>query len=456
MKKKKKPRVSRGWGCFEPDEAPSGKGFGSSFGVCCVSGSGPCAAGSASRGYSSSLLASFNSYARTKFTCVLCTHKNAKATQPRAAGVLPGKRRIPVKKLYKRTSTGAIQVWWQEVDNGQYRTHCGQEGGAIVTSSWTQAVPKNVGQANSTSPQEQALSEVESHYTRKQKDGYKTTQEAALACERFTPMLAKEYTKYADKLDLKEGVWAQPKLDGIRCIANSEGLWSRKGDKISSMEHIEEALADVFATNPDLVLDGELYNHDLRDNFNEIVSMIKKKREKSSQVQFYIYDAPSEQDFGDRITKVNLVVDRVGLPLVAVETAFVRTREELDKYYAKWLDAGYEGQMVRLSGPYQMKRSGLLLKRKEFVDSEFTVVDILEGVGNAAGGAKIAVLQHDTDSERTFKADILGTIAERKAFLKIKDTFIGKLATVKYFAQRTPAGIPRFGKVKAFWPEGKL
>lgn len=48
-------------------------------------------------------------------------------------------------KLYKRTSTGATQVWWQEIENDKYRTHSGQDGGAIVVSEWTTAKPKNEG-----------------------------------------------------------------------------------------------------------------------------------------------------------------------------------------------------------------------------------------------------------------------------------------------------------------------
>jgi hypothetical protein len=69
--------------------------------------------------------------------------------------------------------------------------------------------------------------------------------------------------------------------------------------------------------------------------------------------------------------------------------------EALDTWYEQWLEKGYEGQIIRIDGPYEQKRTKLLLKRKEFVDSEFVVLDILEGVGNASGGAKVAWLQLD-------------------------------------------------------------
>lgn len=360
-------------------------------------------------------------------------------------------------KLYKRTATGAVQVWWQERNGGQYRTHSGQDGGQIVTSEWTQAKPKNVGRSNETTADTQARLEVESNYARKRKDGYRDSVGAAKHDDRFSPMLAKPFDDYAAKLKLSEGAWCQPKLDGIRCIATSTGLWSRKGDRIVSCPHIERALAPFFKVFPDIRLDGELYNHLLKDNFNEITSLVKTLKPSEEHliktaeiVQYHIYDAPRGDDtnYAVRFGRIVDIVDDVGLPLVTVPTFFVTEIDQLDMYYDNFLGEGYEGQMVRLEGPYESKRSKLLLKRKEFVDSEFEVLDILEGEGNASGGAKIAWLRLDTDPSKKFKADVVGTKAERVQILKDKDKLIGKMATVKYFKQRTPAGIPRFGKIK--------
>jgi DNA ligase-1 len=361
------------------------------------------------------------------------------------------------KKLYKRTATGAVQVWWQELEGGRYRTHSGQVDGQIVTSEWTQAKPKNVGRSNETSAEDQATSEVESNYTRKRKDGYSDSVSAAKDSNRFSPMLAKDFDDYKDKLDLSKagGLWCQPKLDGIRCIANAQGLWSRKGDRIVSCPHIEGVLMPFFAAMPDLMLDGELYNHNLKDNFNEITSLVKKLKPTDEHfaktaeiVQYHVYDSPSPDDYAERVGRIIDLIEDVGLPLVHVPTKWVQGVELLDRWYEEWLDAGYEGQMIRLPGPYETKRSKLLLKRKEFVDSEFVVLDILEGVGNASGGAKVAWLQLDTDPTKKFKADVVGTKAERVQILTNRHKLIGKMATVKYFKQRTPAGIPRFGKIK--------
>ena len=189
-------------------------------------------------------------------------------------------------KLYKRTVTGAIQVWWLELDEGdidtlggRYRTHSGQDGGKIVTSEWTRAKPKNVGRGNETTALQQAHLEIDAHYSKKKK-AYSVTLETAHDLVRFTPMLAKSFEDYVGRVTFcfenKLPVWAQPKLDGIRCVATKDGLFTRTGERIVSCPHIEEMLRPIFELFPDLVIDGELYNHQFKEDFNEIVSMVKK------------------------------------------------------------------------------------------------------------------------------------------------------------------------------------
>jgi len=360
-------------------------------------------------------------------------------------------------KLYKRTSTGATQVWWMEQSGGQYRTHSGQLDGAITTSAWTVCEGKNIGRSNETTPEEQAAKEIEAQYTLKRKKGYTDSPDAAQASTKFSPMLAKKFDDYEDRLFKGKRIFSQPKLDGIRCIATAGGLFSRTGNAIVSVPHIMEALAPVFEMHPNLILDGELYNHDLCEDFNTIVSLSKKSKptvedlaESKRLIQYWVYDSPASDDFSSRAVRVDNVVQLVGLPLVKVDTHEVHTREELDRFYQMHLSDGFEGQIVRVNASYQQKRTDVLLKRKEFVDSEFEVVNIEEGVGNGAGIAKRAFLRLDIDPSRTFKADIVGTREWGRQVLAKKDSLIGKQVTVIYFKQRTPDGIPRFGKIKAF------
>ena len=47
--------------------------------------------------------------------------------------------------LFKRTSTGAVQIWKRETEDGRYRSISGQKDGLQVTSGWTETTAKNVG-----------------------------------------------------------------------------------------------------------------------------------------------------------------------------------------------------------------------------------------------------------------------------------------------------------------------
>ena len=90
----------------------------------------------------------------------------------------------------------------------------------------------------------------------------------------------------------------QPKLDGVRCIIRKDGAFSRNGKSFKNVEHILKELEPLFEYAPELILDGELYNHDLKEDFNQIISLVRKTkritendRERSRElIQFHNYD----------------------------------------------------------------------------------------------------------------------------------------------------------------------
>ena len=118
------------------------------------------------------------------------------------------------------------------------------------------------------------------------------------------PMLAH---KYDDKrVDWSQPVYIQPKLDGVRCLFTSEGAYSRNGKQFKNLRHIEIALEPFFNDNPDAVLDGELYNHDLKKDFEKIISLVKKQKPTQEDkdnatrlIQFHVYDYFSQDSHRD-------------------------------------------------------------------------------------------------------------------------------------------------------------
>jgi len=198
-------------------------------------------------------------------------------------------------------------------------------------------------------------------------------------------------------------------------------------------------------------LDGELYNHDLKDDFNTIVSIVRKAKPseddlaKSAElVQFHVYDCLNQSDNGFRnraYEYVTLIRTLDSEMIQAVSSDYIEDILELNITYDSYLELGYEGQMVRnIDSKYDVgKRSKNLLKRKEFITEEFEVVAVLEGKGNWSGCAKKITIRLPDGT--TGEAGCRGTQAEMKELL---NGDVPTWATVRFFGY-TPEGKLRFG-----------
>ncbi len=199
--------------------------------------------------------------------------------------------------------------------------------------------------------------------------------------------------------------------------------------------------------NPHYILDGELYNHELKADFNKIISLVRKVKstpedmeEAKGLVQYHVYDmfdtAAPEMDFVNRIKQAYWANNDY---VKIVTTDFCETQDELDELYSQYMEDGYEGQMVRQNAPYENKRSKNLLKRKQFITEEYDVVSVEEGQGNWAGYAKRFVLKLPNGTE--FGSGVRGNQAKLKELWEsdTKPTW----ATLRYF-EMTPDGVPRF------------
>ena len=387
--------------------------------------------------------------------------------------------------LYKRTTTGATQSWEIEIEENKFRTISGQLDGKKITNNWTTCEGKNVGKKNETSGAEQALKEAEAKHQKKRDKGYRVDVDNIDKKKFYEPMLAQDFKNKNRQKEVmfeidEEGigapVFSQPKLDGIRCLAMREGLFTRTGKEITAVPHIHEALEPFFEKYPNAVLDGELYNHAYKDDFNKIIHLVRKQNlteehlaESAEMIQYWVYDAPvignatvgdkcwTEKDlFSDRTSVLDAQFANLGLltleergetqSIVIVETIEIHGREQLDRCYEDYVEAGYEGQMIRLDGPYENKRSSRLLKRKEFIDEEYEILGYDEGTGNREGTIKH--FKFKNKDGREFNSNVKGTFEYMAELLERGDELVGKMATIKYF-NLTPDGVPRFPYVIA-------
>jgi DNA ligase-1 len=354
---------------------------------------------------------------------------------------------MKLKTIYKKTKTGATQEWTIEVDGNKYRTHSGQVGGAITTNEWTVVYGKNVGKANGTTDSEQALKEAEAKRTKKLESGYFEDVNNINEQQYFEPMLAAKWEDYKDKIQYP--IYSQPKLDGIRCIVTKDGMFSRNGKPIVSAPHIRKALDKLFKHEPHLILDGELYADKFANDFNKIVSLVKRTKptaedlmDSEKQIEYHVYDVPSvDETFTGRWRELDELALDFPKCVKKVETHIITEEFYITDWYENYIERGYEGQMLRLDSKYENKRSKSLLKHKTFVDEEYTILDICEGEGNRTGTAGYMVFE--TAEGKPFKSNVKGTWEETAEMLKSKKKLIGKQATIKYF-NLTPDGIPRF------------
>lgn len=360
--------------------------------------------------------------------------------------------------LYKKTATGAIQVWWIHQEGDSYWMNSGQEDGIITASRPTRAEPKNVGRANETTAEEQAVLEIRSAYEKKlNQGGYHESRDTIDKAKYFKPMLAHKF----ESADFRQDIFSQPKLDGVRCVATADGLWSRTGKPILSCPHVMDALVPFFQENPDAIFDGELYADKLSDDFNKIISLVRKSKptsrdlaESAAVVEYHVYDMPSVDDlFRQRSWVLGSALGYLNHPsLKLVSTVQVENVSMLDSLCQAYIERGYEGQIIRLNGPYENKRSKYLLKRKEFQDQEFRIVQICEGIGNRSGMAGFIV--YELGDGRTFKSGIKGSHDYCRTLLDNAELYVGGEGTVRFF-NLTPGGIPRFPITVALYPGGR-
>lgn len=278
---------------------------------------------------------------------------------------------------------------------------------------------------------------------------------------KITPI--KSLTRYNLEIKDNNNYFANKILvHNCRCIVNSKGMWSRQGKPIISAPHISKVLKPVFDKHPDLVLDGELYTNRLSQDFNKLISLARQQKptaadlkESEEYLQFWIYDVESMKSPGDTFEKRNQYLKKLldeevsSNTIVFVPTERVKNSDHLDELYQTYMEQGYEGQMVRISSkPYENKRSKQLLKRKEFKEEEFVIVDIVEGEGNRSGMAG-NVLCRDSNG-KLFGAGIQGDRDFYRLLLSTKADLIGTLVSIKY-QNLTPDGIPRFPVAVKFW-----
>lgn len=350
-------------------------------------------------------------------------------------------------ELSKKDVKGADRIWSVSVTSGVSTTTWGQKGGKmqVQQKEYTEGKQKRT-------PHEQAVFEAKALIVKKKREGWVSFEAEAEAPANeeqksnvleVRPLLARTY----ESLPPETPVFLQPKLDGMRCIADIETgtLWSRGGKIITELPRLESAVKALYGFQVQY-LDGELYVPDV--SFSDLVSLV---RNGSFDVQYHVYDCIVTGPFSDR----NGLLDSLMLtpPLYKVQTV-ATTAAHIDEWHNTFLQRGYEGTMVRTDKERlyrQGARSASLLKLKNFKDSEYLCTNVKQEKHEDTLGS----LECVTSTGLTFHARPKLSDEERLHLWRHPDKVLNHMVTVKYF-EITEAGVPRFPVVIKIRPNKDL
>lgn len=396
-------------------------------------------------------------------------------------------------ELFGKDKGGKYKVWAiGTTESGDLTIAHGQEGGKMQVKM-EKIKPKNVGRANETTPEQQADLEAQGRIKKQIDKGYRHTKEE-LDNLPVLPMLAGDYNKISHRINYEKGVYLSDKLDGVRLMAKCDKdgvikLESRTGQPYD-LPHIVKELEGIM--QPGDILDGEAYLHGYvlqditsavkrTDTQSKIDSAVKKAEKARYAVP---YDADKHKEACDAVDEAYLIHElrpklqfvifaiiesetvSQDMPFseVVIETANYRLARAMGNPFIKFIDytlaysedemkvahkdsvrRGFEGIMIRNADGVNEsgKRSADLQKYKEFLDSEFEILD----VEPAKDDGSAFLVQNDLNGN-TFSVT-LGSMAQRAEFLVNKELYIGKLITVQYQARYKDTLLPQFPTGKA-------
>lgn len=250
--------------------------------------------------------------------------------------------------------------------------------------------------------------------------------------------------------------YIQPKLDGVRCVITKDGAYSRTGKEFKNVEYIKTHLNNYFFDRfPDVILDGELYNHDLRNDFEKIISLVRKtkptkehEREAMDLVQFHCYDIIPQNEIIKLQSTWQTYEFRKGflhweLPqsdcVKSVITTHVSNNKAAQACHRGNLSEGYEGSIYRsIDGYYKGTRSWDLMKFKDFSDAEAYIVGYEEGKGKREGTLGKFLMQDDDGNQFGCPPGKGYNYTDMKKMLVEIHKYMGQRATFTYF-ERTKA-----------------
>lgn len=379
-----------------------------------------------------------------------------------------------IKTLYGLDKKGGFKIWTINTSEaGELTISHGKEGGKQTIKN-EHIIEGKQGR----SVGEQAELEAKARI-KKQLDKNYREDKADLETLDVLAMLAADYRKQGHRIEYP--CYGSVKYDGVRALAKKRNgvvtLESRTSQPYD-IPHILEALT-VHMRDGD-IWDGEVYKHgyDLQDIVSAVkrtdtqaeIDKAQRKVEKARyaqpydaekhieatleleeahsihglrpQLEFHIFDVVSDKTFKERVEDLDTLA---GIPVVSpliqiTQYLWIADEADMKAKHKEAVAQGYEGIMLRnFKGLYESgKRSADLQKYKEFLDSEFIILDVVPD----KQGYGIYVVQNDLN-DLTFQV-VMGDMASRAKALEDKETLKQKPLTTRYQTRYKGTLLPQF------------
>ena len=329
--------------------------------------------------------------------------------------------------LFKPAKTGATQQWSIEVQGNSFICTYGQLGGKMQTQV-TKCEPKNIGRANETTPEQQAILEAEALVTKKLKSGY--SYEISDTPSVSLPMKVKSYQ---DQLhNVRFPCYSSAKLNGVNAIYKRTEeqltIYSRGGEVYPAIQHLESLVHELMDLTGSHELNGELYIHN--QHLQDIQSAVKKPNELSPSLSFCVFDiADSSLPFGARTSLMHTSWDTLDTTIKStvsvIYSVLCHSHEDIEEHYNECINFGYEGTVIKnATALYQHNvRSSDMFKYKKTLSAEF----LISNYNLDKNGLPVFVMKCDAGE---FKAKPVGT---KEFWAKFNPTdYLGKYATIEY------------------------
>ena len=248
----------------------------------------------------------------------------------------------------------------------------------------------------------------------------------------------------------KPGMLGSVKLDGLRCLYAGGKCYTRNGNRIAGVEHIEKALkSNSFGD-----LDGEILIPEM--TFDQSTGQIRSRNGSPDAKYFVFGSLETGRPFSDVYRGLKEQFERrhlstsIAAPttITLVEHTPLRTAREVQAACKAAIAAGYEGLMLKTPDHYYQpgKRSSDWLKLKPELSKDLAIEAFFEGNGRLEGTLGGVIVKHGSVSVRVGAGF---TDRQREKIWRKQKFYAGKIVEVTY-QEETEAGSLRHPRFKTF------